>query len=59
MIDTEVTYRVEHAGKLSVIEHVPARVCQETGEEYFAPDLPQRPLSTFSPSSPAAQTPCA
>ncbi|MEA3643598.1 MAG: YgiT-type zinc finger protein [Lamprobacter sp.] len=38
MIDTQVTYRVEHAGKLYVIEHVPARVCQETGEEYFAPE---------------------
>ena len=38
MIDTRVTYTVEHAGKLYVIENVPARVCQETGEEYFAPE---------------------
>lgn len=38
MIDSQVTYRVEHAGKLYVIENVPARVCQETGEEYFAPE---------------------
>ncbi len=35
---TTVTYTVEHYGKLYVIENVPARVCQETGEEYFAPE---------------------
>jgi YgiT-type zinc finger domain-containing protein len=38
MIDTQVTYRIEHAGKLYLIENVPARVCQETGEEFFAPE---------------------
>lgn len=38
MIDTEVTYTVEYDGKFSLIEHVPARVCRETGEQYFAPE---------------------
>ncbi len=38
MINTFVTYTLDHQGKLYVIEHVPARVCQETGEEYFAPE---------------------
>jgi len=38
MIDTEVTYTVEHDGKFFLIEHVPARVCRETGEQYFAPE---------------------
>jgi YgiT-type zinc finger domain-containing protein len=38
MIDTEVTYSVEHDGKFILIEHVPARVCRETGEQYFAPE---------------------
>jgi YgiT-type zinc finger domain-containing protein len=38
MIDTEVTYTLEHEGKFFLIEHVPARVCQETGEEFFAPE---------------------
>jgi YgiT-type zinc finger domain-containing protein len=38
MIDTLVTYTIEHRGKLYVIEHVPARVCRETGEQYFAPE---------------------
>lgn len=38
MIDTFVTYTLDHQGILYVIEHVPARVYQETGEEYFAPE---------------------
>jgi len=38
MIDTEVTYTLEHGGKFFIIEHVPARVCRETGEQYFAPE---------------------
>lgn len=38
MIKTEVTYTLEHKGKFYLIEHVPARVCKETGEQYFAPD---------------------
>lgn len=38
MIDTEVTYTVEHDGKFFLIEHVPARVCRETGEQFFAPE---------------------
>lgn len=38
MVDARVTYALEHSGKFYVIEHVPARVCRETGEEYFAPE---------------------
>ena len=38
MIETEVTYTLEHEGKFYLIEHVPARVCRETGEQYFAPE---------------------
>ena len=38
MIETEVTYTLEHGGKFYIIEHVPARVCRETGEQYFAPE---------------------
>ena len=32
MVDTEVTYTLEHEGQLLLVEHVPARVCRETGE---------------------------
>lgn len=38
MIETEVTYTVEHDGKFFLIEHVPARVCRESGEQFFAPE---------------------
>ena len=38
MIDTTVTYTIEYEGKLYVVEHVPARVCRETGEEFFSPE---------------------
>lgn len=38
LIDTTVTYTLELDGKFYVIEQVPARVCQETGAQYFAPD---------------------
>ena len=42
MIETEVTYTLEHGGKFFLIEHVPARVCRETGEQYFAPETVER-----------------
>jgi len=37
MINTTVTYNLEVNGKLYIIENVPARVCRETGEPFFAP----------------------
>jgi len=41
MIETEVTYTLEHNGSFFLVEHVPARVCKETGEQYFAPETVQ------------------
>jgi len=38
MIETTVTYTLEHNGKFYIIEHVPARVCKETGEQFFSPE---------------------
>ena len=38
LIETEVTYVLENEGKFYLIEHVPAHVCRETGEQYFTPD---------------------
>ena len=38
MADTKVTYTLEHAGSFFIVENVPARVCKETGEQYFAPE---------------------
>ncbi len=38
LFNTQVTYTLEHQGKFYIIEHVPVRVCRETGEEYFSPE---------------------
>jgi YgiT-type zinc finger domain-containing protein len=38
LIETEVTYTLQYAGRFILIEHVPARVCRETGEQCFAPE---------------------
>ena len=38
MIEKEVTYTLAHSGTVFIIEHVPARVCRETGEQFFAPE---------------------
>ena len=38
IVKTEVTYTLEHDGRFFLIEHVPARVCRETGEQYFSPE---------------------
>jgi len=37
MIESDVTYTLEYGGMFYIIEHVPARVCRETGEQFFAP----------------------
>jgi YgiT-type zinc finger domain-containing protein len=37
-----VTYTVEAGGQIIVIEHVPARVCIETGEQFFSPETVER-----------------
>ena len=42
MIETEVTYTLAHGGRFYIIEHVPARVCQETGEQFFSPETVER-----------------
>jgi YgiT-type zinc finger domain-containing protein len=42
MVGRNVTYTLAYEGRLYVIEHVPARVCRETGEEFFAPDTVER-----------------
>jgi YgiT-type zinc finger domain-containing protein len=38
MVDAKVTYTLEHGGEFFIVENVPARVCKETGEQFFAPD---------------------
>jgi YgiT-type zinc finger domain-containing protein len=38
MVESRVTYTLEHDGKFFIFENVPARVCRETGEQFFAPE---------------------
>ena len=42
MVDAKVTYTLEHDGRFFLIAHVPARVCRETGEQFFAPETVER-----------------
>lgn len=42
MVEARVTYTLELEGRFYVIEHVPARVCEETGEQFFAPETVER-----------------
>ena len=42
LVERRVTYRLQHDGKFYVVEDVPARVDEETGEQYFAPATVER-----------------
>lgn len=42
MVERKVTYTLEMGGRFFIVENVPARVCEETGEEFFAPDTVER-----------------
>jgi hypothetical protein len=37
-----VTYTLVHEGKFYIVENVPARVDEETGEQFFAPATVER-----------------
>ncbi|MCG2589216.1 hypothetical protein [Rhodohalobacter sulfatireducens] len=38
LTERHVTYSLELDGKFYIVENVPARVNEETGEQYFAPE---------------------
>jgi YgiT-type zinc finger domain-containing protein len=42
MIEQRVTYTLEHDGRFIIVENVPARVCVETGEQFFSPETVER-----------------
>ena len=44
---TKVTYTLEMDGKFFIIENVPARVCEETGEQFFSPETVERLQQTI------------
>ncbi len=47
MKETKVTYTLEMEGKFYIIENVPARVCEETGEQLFSPETVDRLQKTI------------
>lgn len=42
IVDRRVTYTLLVNGRLVLVENVPARVCLETGEEFFSPETVER-----------------
>ncbi len=38
MKDIKTTYTLEYEGRYYVVENVPARICEETGDEFYAPE---------------------
>ena len=45
--EAKVTYTLEMDGKFFIIENVPARVCVETGEQFFAPETVEKLQQTI------------
>ena len=42
LIDRRVTYTLAFEGKFYIVENVPARVDEETGEQFFSPATVER-----------------
>ncbi|MGF1671758.1 MAG: hypothetical protein ACFCU6_15035 [Balneolaceae bacterium] len=42
-----VTYSIELDGKFYIVENVPSRVNEETGEQYFAPETVEQLQKTI------------
>jgi YgiT-type zinc finger domain-containing protein len=42
LVEKEVTYKIELANKMVVVEHVPARVCNQCGETLYSAEAVER-----------------
>jgi YgiT-type zinc finger domain-containing protein len=47
LVEQRVTYTLEMGGKVYIVENVPARVDEETGEQFFAPSTVERLQETI------------
>jgi YgiT-type zinc finger domain-containing protein len=47
MKEAKVTYTLKMDGRFVIIENVPARVCVETGEQFFSPETVERLQQTI------------
>lgn len=53
LVERRVTYTLEHEGKFYIVENVPARVNEETGEQFFSPATVERlQRKIFGPEKP-------
>ena len=60
LVRRRVTYTLEHEGKFYIVENVPARVNEETGEQFFSPvtvEQLQRMILTPGKPNRVIQTP--
>lgn len=42
LVESRVTYTLEYEGKFYIVHNVPARVDQDTGEQFFSPATVER-----------------
>lgn len=47
LVERRVTYTLQHDGQFYIVENVPARVDEETGEQFFAPATVERLQQTI------------
>ncbi len=47
LVERRVTYALEFDGKFYIVENVPARVNDETGEQFFSPATVERLQKTI------------
>lgn len=47
LVERKVRYTLEMEGQLYIVEDVPARVNEETGEQFFAPSTVERLQETI------------
>jgi YgiT-type zinc finger domain-containing protein len=45
--EKKVSYSIEYDGKFYIIENVPARINEETGEQFFAPETVEKIQQTI------------
>ncbi len=53
LIEKRVTYTLEHQGRFYIFENVPARVNEETWEQYFSPSTVEKLQKTIERKKPS------
>ena len=56
LTNQNITYTLELDGKFYIIENVPARVNEETGEQYFSPDTVEKLRKKIRGKTPPKKT---